>query len=146
MISDARYSRVPLGDEGGGGGAGGRGGDGGGGGDNFVTMQLHEQRRAMAQQDDALEMLSRSVTRIGDASLAISHELDDQNKMLSELDDVRLFRRGAWCEGGRFLSLRCLPCDATRVIVTSGRRDARTRAGGLWGTRWMGRAGPRARI
>lgn len=41
----------------------------------------------MAQQDDALEMLSRSVTRIGDASLAISHELDDQNKMLSELDD-----------------------------------------------------------
>ena len=53
-MSSGRYSRVSTNDE-------------------FVGMQMQEQKRAMADQDDA--------------SLAISHELDSQNKMIDELDD-----------------------------------------------------------
>lgn len=67
-MSSGRYSRVSTNDD-------------------FVGMQMQEQKRAMADQDDALDRLSKSVTRIGDASLAISHELDSQNKMIDELDD-----------------------------------------------------------
>ncbi|KAJ1404504.1 hypothetical protein B484DRAFT_313887, partial [Ochromonadaceae sp. CCMP2298] len=40
----------------------------------------------MAEQDNSLDQLGRSVSRLGDLSLTISREIDTQNRLLSSLD------------------------------------------------------------
>ena len=79
-------------------GAGGGGGRGGGGGgfefgggsgtsnDDFVADHLSQQQTEMQRQDQSLNKLHGAVSRLGDMSVAISNELDEQNEMLDELD------------------------------------------------------------
>ena len=71
----------------------GGGGDfefGGGGtgtsNDDFVADHLSQQQTEMQRQDQSLSKLHGAVSRLGDMSIAISNELDEQNEMLDELD------------------------------------------------------------
>jgi len=55
--------------------------------DDFIQKQIRSQRLQLQQQDDGLELLSESATRLGSMSLGISEELNHQNKMLYEMED-----------------------------------------------------------
>lgn len=48
---------------------------------------LARQQQLMQQQDHGLEMLGVSAERLGHMSLQISEELEQQNQMLTEMDD-----------------------------------------------------------
>ena len=48
---------------------------------------LARQQQLMKQQDQGLEMLGLSAERLGTLSMQINDELNQQNKMLSEMDD-----------------------------------------------------------
>ena len=48
---------------------------------------INRQQQLMQQQDQGLEMLSQSAVRLGQLSNAISDDLEQQNKMLDEIDD-----------------------------------------------------------
>ena len=49
-------------------------------GDDFIQSQIRQQRLQMKQQDEGLEMLSKSADRLGQLSLGIHEELGSQNK------------------------------------------------------------------
>lgn len=53
------------------------------GDDNDVELQFKKKIR---EQDENLESLSHSVSRLGDLSLIISNEITSQNKLLSDLE------------------------------------------------------------
>jgi hypothetical protein len=59
--------------------------------DNDIRMgnkdrsQVYDYR--MKQQNESLSMLESSVLRLGQLSLNISQEIDDQNRMLTKLDE-----------------------------------------------------------
>ena len=48
--------------------------------DDFIQQQIRSQRLQMQQQDEGLELLSESASRLGSLSLGISEELNHQNK------------------------------------------------------------------
>lgn len=55
-------------------------------GNDFVSDQIRNQRQQLKQQDEGLDMLSKSADRLGALSLGISEELGQQNKMLDEME------------------------------------------------------------
>jgi t-SNARE complex subunit (syntaxin) len=42
--------------------------------------------KKLVEQDNSLDQLGRSVSRLGDLSLTISRDIDTQNRLLSDLD------------------------------------------------------------
>ena len=48
--------------------------------DDFIQRQIKNQRTQMKKQDEGLEMLSMSATRLGELSINIHSELESQNK------------------------------------------------------------------
>jgi len=54
--------------------------------DDFIQKEIRSQRALMKHQDEGLEMLSSSADRLGKLSLGISEELDQQNKMLDNME------------------------------------------------------------
>lgn len=55
--------------------------------EDFIQRQLRHQKMELKRQDDGLDMLSQSASRLGTLSLGISEELGQQNKMLDEMED-----------------------------------------------------------
>lgn len=55
--------------------------------DDFVQSHMRKQQLHLQQQDKGLEMLSQSADRLGTMSLTISSELDQQNRMLDDMED-----------------------------------------------------------
>lgn len=55
--------------------------------DNFLGRQRQEQEQIIAQQDEELTQLSKVAQRLGDTARTINVELQDQQKMLQELDE-----------------------------------------------------------
>jgi len=55
--------------------------------DDFIQQEIRNQRLQLQEQDNGLEFLSESATRLGSMSLGISEELNHQNKMLNEMED-----------------------------------------------------------
>ena len=55
--------------------------------DPFSTSQLAQLREQRREQDANLNILGKSVSRLGQLSLSISKEIDSQNEMLDELDE-----------------------------------------------------------
>ncbi|CEM22868.1 unnamed protein product [Vitrella brassicaformis CCMP3155] len=53
----------------------------------FIGSQRQEQQTYMRQQDEQLEELAKSAERLNHTALTINHELEDQQRMLSELDE-----------------------------------------------------------
>ncbi len=49
-------------------------------GEDFIQRQIRQQKMEMKRQDDGLEMLSQSASRLGTLSLGISEELGHQNR------------------------------------------------------------------
>jgi methyl-accepting chemotaxis protein len=47
---------------------------------------MQRQQQLMQQQDHGLEMLAQSAERLGNLSMAISDELNQQNQMLDDMD------------------------------------------------------------
>lgn len=58
-----------------------------GGGDGFMTRSMQNQKLQMQQQDQGLEMLSQSAARLGELSMGIHEELNQQNQMLDDVDN-----------------------------------------------------------
>mmetsp|Transcript_21642 Transcript_21642/g.47198 ORF Transcript_21642/g.47198 Transcript_21642/m.47198 type:complete len:130 (+) Transcript_21642:249-638(+) len=56
-------------------------------GSDFVSQQVRNQRQQLKQQDEGLDMLSKSAERLGALSMGISEELGQQNKMLDGMED-----------------------------------------------------------
>ncbi|KAL5705085.1 Syntaxin-61 [Ranunculus cassubicifolius] len=54
--------------------------------DDFISSESDRQMLLIKQQDDELDVLSASVTRIGDVGLTIHEELSSQEKIISELE------------------------------------------------------------
>lgn len=54
--------------------------DDGGAGEDFIQRQVRHQKMALRRQDEGLEMLSESASRLGSLSLGISEELGHQNR------------------------------------------------------------------
>ncbi|CAB9504249.1 t_SNARE [Seminavis robusta] len=77
-MSTKPYSQVPL-DE--------FSDDSSNGGDDFVTRSIQNQKLQMQKQDQGLEMLSQSAIRLGEMSMNIHDELNQQNQMLDEMDN-----------------------------------------------------------
>lgn len=48
--------------------------------DDFIQQEIRNQRLQLQEQDNGLEFLSESATRLGSMSLGISEELNHQNK------------------------------------------------------------------
>jgi len=48
--------------------------------EDFIQRQVRNQRLQMQQQDEGLEMLSKSASRLGQLSMGIAEELSMQNK------------------------------------------------------------------
>ena len=48
--------------------------------EDFIQRQIRHQQLEMRRQDDGLDMLSQSASRLGTLSLGISEELGQQNK------------------------------------------------------------------
>mmetsp|Transcript_17779 Transcript_17779/g.22100 ORF Transcript_17779/g.22100 Transcript_17779/m.22100 type:complete len:130 (-) Transcript_17779:334-723(-) len=55
--------------------------------DDFIQKEIKSQRAQFKKQDEGLEMLSMSADRLGKLSLGISEELDQQNRMLDNMED-----------------------------------------------------------
>jgi hypothetical protein len=55
--------------------------------EDFIQRQIRHQQLEMRKQDDGLDMLSQSASRLGTLSLGISEELGQQNKMLDEMEN-----------------------------------------------------------
>jgi len=55
--------------------------------EDFIQRQIRQQQMELRRQDDGLELLSESASRLGTLSLGISEELGHQNKMLDEMED-----------------------------------------------------------
>merc|ERR1712217_999576 len=55
--------------------------------DSFLRNQEQQQMQIIQQQDTALEELSKSAHRLGDTARTINVELQEQQKMLAELDE-----------------------------------------------------------
>jgi hypothetical protein len=55
--------------------------------DDFIQRQIKHQQLQIKKQDEGLEMLSKSADRLGQLSFGIHEELNQQNKMLDEMDD-----------------------------------------------------------
>lgn len=54
--------------------------------EDFLQKQIRQQRQGIAEQDRDLELLSDSVTRLGEMSLEIGNEIQTQNRMITDLD------------------------------------------------------------
>lgn len=65
-----KYQQIPIADE----------SDDSDNDDDFIQRQIRNQRQELKNQDEGLEMLSLSATRLGELSMNISSELDAQNK------------------------------------------------------------------
>merc|ERR550525_1506196 len=52
-----------------------------------MRRQRQEQAQLIAQQDEALTLLSQSAQRLNETARTINTELQDQQKMLEELDE-----------------------------------------------------------
>ena len=55
--------------------------------DAFIKRHVRLQQMERKKQDENLDVLHDSVHRLGEISVEISNELDEQNKMLEELGD-----------------------------------------------------------
>jgi SNARE domain len=53
---------------------------------SFAGGSMQRQQELMVRQDQGLEMLAQSAERLGQMSMTISDELNQQNKMLDEMD------------------------------------------------------------
>jgi SNARE domain len=53
---------------------------------SFAGGSLQRQQELMVRQDQGLEMLAQSAERLGQMSMTISDELNQQNTMLDEMD------------------------------------------------------------
>eukprot|EP00752_Nemacystus_decipiens_P001251 g1249.t1 len=69
------YSQLPLG-----------GSDDDGGGDDWIQRQIRGHKSQMEHQDAHLSEIGQSASRLGNISLEISKELDQQNKMLENVN------------------------------------------------------------
>lgn len=54
--------------------------------DDFVTRSMQQQKLQMQRQDQGLEMLSQSAARLGELSMGIHDELNQQNQMLDDME------------------------------------------------------------
>lgn len=82
--------RQALGTGGGPGGAGGRDEQRGRAArenEEFLARQRQEQAQIIQQQDQDLTLLSQSAQRLGETARTINTELQDQQKMIEELDE-----------------------------------------------------------
>lgn len=55
--------------------------------DDFIQRQIQHQKLTMQKQDEGLSALSESASRLGALSLGISEELNQQNKMLDDMEN-----------------------------------------------------------
>ena len=55
--------------------------------DDFVQQSVMNQQQLMKKQDEGLDFLSQSAERLGQMSLEISDELNQQNKMLDDMEN-----------------------------------------------------------
>lgn len=55
--------------------------------DDFIQRQIRHQQIQIKKQDEGLEMLSKSADRLGQLSFGIHEELNQQNKMLDEMEN-----------------------------------------------------------
>lgn len=53
---------------------------------SFAGGSLQRQQELMVRQDQGLDILAQSAERLGQMSMTISDELNQQNKMLDEMD------------------------------------------------------------
>jgi t-SNARE complex subunit (syntaxin) len=56
-------------------------------GDDFISQQIKQQQLELKRQDEGLDMLTESANRLGALSLGIHEELNQQNKMLDEMEN-----------------------------------------------------------
>jgi hypothetical protein len=54
--------------------------------DDFISQQIRKQKLELKRQDDGLDMLTESASRLGALSLGIHEELNQQNKMLEDME------------------------------------------------------------
>ena len=54
--------------------------------DDFFVDQMQRQRSELAMQDEHLDELHASVKRLGDITLHITGEIEDQNRLIDDLD------------------------------------------------------------
>jgi len=54
---------------------------------DFVQRQIRQQQLQMKQQDEGLDFLSESASRLGTLSLGIHEELNSQNMMLDDMEN-----------------------------------------------------------
>mmetsp|Transcript_13452 Transcript_13452/g.17718 ORF Transcript_13452/g.17718 Transcript_13452/m.17718 type:complete len:128 (-) Transcript_13452:243-626(-) len=54
--------------------------------DDFIKNQIRSQQKSMRRQDEHLDELGTAVDRLGHLSLKIGEEIEDQNRILTELD------------------------------------------------------------
>mmetsp|Transcript_20381 Transcript_20381/g.26338 ORF Transcript_20381/g.26338 Transcript_20381/m.26338 type:complete len:128 (-) Transcript_20381:283-666(-) len=78
MAGKGKYRKIPINDN---------GFDSDDDEDDFIQKQIRNQRMQLKKQDEGLEMLSMSASRLGELSMNIHTELEDQNRMLSEMDE-----------------------------------------------------------
>lgn len=55
--------------------------------DDFISQQIRKQQFELKLQDEGLDMLTESANRLGALSLGIHEELNQQNKMLDEMEN-----------------------------------------------------------
>ena len=55
--------------------------------DDFIKAELRDQQQLRSTQDQHLDVMSEGLTRLKDVSHAIADELDEHNRLLSELDE-----------------------------------------------------------
>jgi SNARE domain. len=55
--------------------------------DDFISQQIRQQQLELKRQDEGLDMLTESANRLGALSLGIHEELNQQNKMLDEMEN-----------------------------------------------------------
>ncbi|CAM9184049.1 unnamed protein product [Pylaiella littoralis] len=72
------YSQLPIG--------GGGSDDDDGGNDDWIQRQIRGHKSQIENQDAHLSEIGQTATRLGSISLEISNELDQQNKMLNNVN------------------------------------------------------------
>ena len=84
MAGKGKYRKVPINDN---------GFDSDDDEDDFIQKQIRNQRMQLKKQDEGLEMLSMSASRLGELSMNIHTELEDQNRYVKLFSKYFRFER-----------------------------------------------------
>mmetsp|Transcript_67155 Transcript_67155/g.135345 ORF Transcript_67155/g.135345 Transcript_67155/m.135345 type:complete len:107 (-) Transcript_67155:13-333(-) len=55
--------------------------------DDFIMREVKMQKDILREQDDNLDLLGGSISRMGEMALGIKSEIETQNKMIGDLEE-----------------------------------------------------------